>query len=219
MSQFVKSPMPQIDHHFIQTATAQLSETNPFFGHIVAQWGVPVLTSRNASFASLLHIILEQQVSLASALAVYNRLVALTGTLTPQTFMPLDDQQLKQIGFSRQKIIYGRHLALALTQGDLELDALARKDDNGVRDALMQLKGIGRWTADIYLLMVLKRTDVWPAGDLALAVSYQETLGLAVRPTQAELAVIAQKWRPVRSVAALLLWHQYLSKRGKQYPL
>ena len=198
---------------------AYLTECDADFAGIVGQWGNPSLTSRQPGFASLMLMILEQQVSLASALAVYNRLVTLTGTLTPEQFVLLDDVQLKGIGFSRQKITYGRHLAVAILQGDLDLDALAFKDDNAVRESLMQLKGIGRWTADIYLLMVLKRANVWPVGDLALAVSYQETLGLDVRPAQADLAVIAQKWQPWCSVAALLLWHQYLAKRGKQYPV
>ncbi len=196
-----------------------LTERDADFAGIVGQWGNPSLTSRKPGFASLMHMILEQQVSLASALAVFKRLVTLTGTLTPQNFVVLDDVQLKGIGFSRQKIAYGRHLAVAILQGDLDLDALAFKDDDAVRESLMLLKGIGRWTADIYLLMVLKRPNIWPVGDLALAVSYQETLGLDVRPAQADLAVIAQKWQPWCSVAALLLWHQYLGKRGKQYPV
>ena len=196
-----------------------LTECDADFAVIVDQWGHPPLTSRQPGFASLMHMILEQQVSLASALAVFNRLVTLTGTLTPQHFILLDDAQLKGIGFSRQKITYGRHLADSLLQGNLDLAALPFQDDDALRESLMQLKGIGRWTADIYLLMVLKRANVWPVGDLALAVSYQETQGLETRPTQADLAVIAQKWQPWRSVAALLLWHQYLCKRGKQYPL
>jgi len=200
-------------------AVTYLREQEPFFDEIVTQWGLPPTNTRAPGFASLMHMILEQQVSLASALAVFNRLVTLTGTLTPQNFIVLDDIQLKGIGFSRQKITYGRHLADAIVAGNLDLDALASKDDDFVRESLMQLKGIGRWTADIYLLMVLKRANVWPVGDLALAVSYQETWGLDVRPTQVELAAVAKNWQPWCSVAALLLWHQYLCKRGKQYPL
>jgi DNA-3-methyladenine glycosylase II len=158
----------------------------------------------------LIHIILEQQVSLASARAAFNRLCACVSPLTPASFLTLDDNTLRNTGFSRQKAGYSRHLAQAILAGDLDLDAVARQDDAGARAMLLALKGIGPWTADIYLLMALRRPDIWPAGDLALQIAMQRVKRLASRPTLAEMETLAEPWRPWRAVAARLLWHRYL---------
>ena len=120
-------------------AVTYLREQEPFFDDIVTQWGMPPSNTRAPGFATLMHMILEQQVSLASALAVFNRLATATGVLTPERFLTLDDDPLKAIGFSRQKIAYYRLLAVAILQGDLDLDALALKDDDAVRESLMEL--------------------------------------------------------------------------------
>jgi DNA-3-methyladenine glycosylase II len=158
-------------------------------------------------------MILEQQVSLASAKAAYDRLVAAISPLTPESFLRLNDAELKAIGFSRQKTQYGRHLAEAINQGDLDLAALAGLKDIEAKTRLMQIKGIGAWTAEVYLLMALRRPDVWPAGDLALAVAVQQLKQLAQRPTTQELIELGQAWQPWRAVAARILWHFYLSRR------
>jgi DNA-3-methyladenine glycosylase II len=158
---------------------------------------------------------LEQQVSLASAKATYDRLRATLSPLTPSQFLTLDEVTLKQIGFSRQKTRYSRLLAQALVAGELDLELLADLADEQVRAELTNIKGIGPWTANIYLLLVLRRPDIWPSRDLALAVAVQKVKKLPTRPTPTELEEIAQPWRPWRAVAARLLWHDYLSrKRG-----
>jgi DNA-3-methyladenine glycosylase II len=168
---------------------------------------------RRPGFPTLVHIILEQQVSLASARAAFERLQAAAAPLTPERFLEFDDAALKVIGFSRQKTAYGRHLAQALLERRFSLAALNRMDDATARANLLELKGVGPWTADIYLLMALRRPDVWPHGDLALAVAVQRVKRLRSRPTPEELERIGAAWRPWRAVAARVLWHYYLSRR------
>jgi DNA-3-methyladenine glycosylase II len=163
-----------------------------------------------------MHIILEQQVSLASAKAAYNRLLAAASPLTPKRFLELDDATLKKIGFSRQKTGYGRRLAQAIVEGSLNLKALAIMDDVTVRSELIKIKGIGPWTADIYLLMALRRPDIWPSQDIALAVAAQKVKRLAYRPKPEQLDEIGAAWKPWRAVAARMLWHYYLSNKEKK---
>jgi DNA-3-methyladenine glycosylase II len=178
---------------------------------VYVQLGPPPFWQREPGFATLLRIILEQQVSLASALAAFRRVEELTDPLTPSNFLALSDVELRVAGFSRQKTMYGRELAQALLAGELDLDALHSLDDDGVRDRLTRVKGIGPWTAEVYLLMALRRPDVWPAGDLALAIAVKEVLGLRERPGPQELELLGTEWRPWRAVAARLFWHHYLS--------
>ena len=168
---------------------------------------------RDPSYATFVHLILEQQVSLASAQAAFDRLVVALGTVTPTAFLGLDDDQLRAIGFSRQKAGYARDLASALLDG-FSLEMLERLPDEDVRTALMVHRGIGRWTADIYLTMCLLRPDVWPQGDLALATAATEIGVTADRLTTPELAIVAERWHPYRAVAARILWHAYLRRRG-----
>ena len=179
---------------------------------VVAAFGPPPLWHREPGFPTLLLIILEQQVSLASARAAFARLRAIASPLTPAAFLTLDDGTLKGVGFSRQKSRYGRIVAQAIMEGALDLDRLNALDDDEVRAALTQLTGIGPWTAGIYLLMALCRADAWPDGDLALAKSAQSVKGLAERPTYPELHEMAEAWHPYRAVAARILWHHYLSQ-------
>lgn len=179
---------------------------------LVARDGPPPLWMRAPGFATLVHIMLEQQVSLRSAQAAFDRLVAVTGRLTPAALLALDDVQMLQVGFSRQKREYARGLALAVSSGTLDLDALATHDDGAVRAQLTALRGIGRWTADIYLLMVLGRPDIWPTGDLAIVLAVQDAWQLTTRPDHATLEAIAAPWQPWRAVAARILWHAYLSQ-------
>lgn len=168
--------------------------------------------SRKPGFSTLVHIILEQQVSLASARAAYDRLLKAVLALTPETFLELNDQQLLQIGFSRQKGRYCRGLAAAISSGDLRLAQLGRKNQERARDELLAIVGIGPWTADIYLLMALNKPDVWPVGDLALAEAMRRIKGLESRPSGEQQLEIAESWRPWRAVAARIHWHYYLSE-------
>jgi DNA-3-methyladenine glycosylase II len=189
-----------------------LSERDSDLRQIVRDLGAPPMWSREPGFPTLVHIILEQQVSLASARAAFNRLVAAVSPLTPQGFLQLDDAALKTIGFSRQKTAYGRHLAESILQGRLDLDGLNALDDTAARSALVQFKGIGPWTADIYLLMALRRPDIWPSGDMALAAAVQRVKRLPDRPSSEQLHAIGQAWQPWRAVAARVLWHYYLNQ-------
>jgi DNA-3-methyladenine glycosylase II len=194
-------------------AVRTLTTGDPALEASVQRFGPPPLWAREPSFATLVHLILEQQVSLVSALAAFERL-QIAGDVTPAAFLTLDDRTLREIGFSRQKAGYVRDLAIALNDG-FQLAALERLPDEEVRGSLMQLRGIGRWTADVYLTMCLLRPDVWPHGDQALATGAMEILGLPERPTFEELEVLSERWRPYRAVSARIIWHNYLGVRGR----
>ena len=183
---------------------------------IFEKHGTPPLWAREANFATLIHIILEQQVSLASAKACFNKLAARVGDLTPINLLNSTDLELKRDGFSRQKTSYARHLVEAVLKNRINLDGLHRLPDEEVKSELIKLKGVGEWTSDIYLVMALLRPDVMPKGDIALHAAYQKLTGIERRPYSDEFIEIAEKWRPFRSVAARLLWHFYLSERAKK---
>lgn len=192
-----------------------LSERDVDLARILRELGPPQMWSREPGFATLVFIILEQQVSLASAKAVFDRLAALASPLTPGRFLRLGDAALKGAGFSRQKIAYCRNAAALVAGGELDLEALGGMDDDAVRSTLVALKGVGPWTAEIYLLRALKRPDAWPSGDLALLIAAHEVKRLPKRPTPLELEALAEPWRPWRAVAARLLWHHYLHKPAR----
>lgn len=200
----------RIDQQTLAQGVAVLSQQDPHLAQVLRLYGPPPLWAREPGFATLVHIILEQQVSLASARAAFDRLKAAI-PLTPQHFLSLDDGTLRGIGFSRQKTAYVRNLARAVLDG-FDLHELPTLDDQEARTRLIGLKGIGNWTADIYLLMALGRPDVWPVGDLGLQLAYRELKGLEARPGAGELEEFARPWRPWRAVAARMLWHYYLSK-------
>jgi DNA-3-methyladenine glycosylase II len=182
----------------------------------VERFGSPPLWDRPSGFPTLVHIILEQQVSLASAAAAFGRLEARLGTLTPAGFLELTDAELLGIGFSRQKARYARALASAVEDATLDIGGLGALDDEAVERELVALPGIGPWTATIYRLMVLRRPDAWPASDIALAQSLAEVRGLAERPSPGDMLAIAETWRPWRAVAARILWHGYLETRAER---
>jgi DNA-3-methyladenine glycosylase II len=183
---------------------------------IYETYGAPPLWKRDASFATLVHIILEQQVSLASALAAFNKLKEKLGAVTPEGVLSLSDEELKSAYFSRQKTVYARELARAILDGNLDLQRLETLPDDQVKHELKKIKGVGDWTADIYLLMALLRPDVMPKGDLALHVAWQRLKKAASRPNADEFLRMAERWTPLRAVAARLLWHFYLSERKFQ---
>ena len=209
------APAAPLTDDVLAIGVAELAARDPDIAGIVARYGPPPLWDREPGFPTLLHIILEQQVSLASARAAFDRLRVAAEPLSPERFLELADEELLRIGFSRQKARYGRALALAIRSGDLDLDGLGALDDLAVHDALQAVPGIGPWTSTIYLLMVLGRPDVWPTGDIALAAAVGEVKGLGHRPDAVEMAAIGEAWRPWRSVAARLFWHDYLSRRGR----
>ncbi len=202
-----------LDEEKLIVACRKLSKSDKDLEFIFQTFGTPPLWSREAGFATLVHIILEQQVSVASAKSAFDKLLKYVQFLTPESFLKLNDAELKAAGFSRQKTGYTRGLAEAILDGKIDLKALGSLPDESVKGELKKLKGIGDWTSDIYLLMALLRPDVMPKGDLALHVAWQKLKNLELRPTSDEFLIIAAKWKPFRAVAARLLWHFYLSAK------
>jgi DNA-3-methyladenine glycosylase II len=206
----------RLTHLTLLEGVRYLAERDEHLATIVSTHGPPPLWEREQGFSTLIRVILEQQVSLNSAKAAYDRLERAIGTPTPEGFARLTDEELKRIGFSRQKTLYGRELATAMIEGRLDLPGLDRLNDEDARKELMKVKGIGPWTADIYLICALGRPNIWPKGDLALEVAAQRIRGWAVRPTAEKLADMSRQWQPWRAVAARLLWHFYLSEGKKE---
>ena len=190
---------------------SELARRDADLAAVVDEHGPPPLWSRKPGFPTLVQIILEQQVSLASAKAAFDRLEAALSTVAPMGLLSLTDEELKGIGFSRQKTRYSRELAGAIVEGTFDVECLKTLSDDDAQAALMSQVGIGRWTADIYLLMALRRPDIWPKGDLALAKATQQVKDLEGLPDQDKLEDLADSWRPWRAVAARVLWHHYLS--------
>jgi len=189
-------------------AVATLDED---MARILAAHGVPPMWAREPGFITLLRIILEQQVSLASADAMYRRLTNNLDLLTPYTVLAAGEPFLRSLGITRQKAAYFINIAEAIKNGNLDLEAMDNESDDSVIEKLTSISGIGPWTANIYLLMALRRPDVWPVGDIALATAVKNLKDWPVRPTQPELTEIAKTWHPHRATAARMLWHYYLA--------
>ena len=166
---------------------------------------------RRPGFNTLLRIVLEQQVSLVSARAMYERLRANINPFDAVTFIERGEPYLRSLGMTRQKAHYAIQVAQAFNSGDLKF--IGRLSDEEAHARLTRIKGVGPWTANIYLLMALRRPDIWPDGDIALATAVARLRRLKTRPSFAELAGLAQRWRPYRSVAARMLWQYYLAER------
>ncbi|MBF2066923.1 MAG: DNA-3-methyladenine glycosylase 2 family protein [Calothrix sp. C42_A2020_038] len=182
---------------------------------VIQTYGYPPNWIREKGFIGLIRIILGQQVSVASASAIFNKLELLVNPLTPENFITFEDSQLQTAGLSRQKLAYTRALAAAIASKQLDLDQLELGDEATLRAELTKIKGIGNWTVDTYLMMSLQRPDAFPASDLGVILAYQQLKDLPIRPTPSQLEVIAQKWRPWRALATRILWHYYLSKATK----
>jgi DNA-3-methyladenine glycosylase II len=173
--------------------------------------GVPPMWARRPGFSTLLRIVLEQQVSLVSARSMFERLKSNIQSFTPEGFIESGEPYLRSLGLTRQKAHYCIQVAHAFTNDHLK--AIAKMNDEDAHARLLSIKGVGPWTANIYLLMALKRPDVWPNGDVALATAAGKLRKMKTRPSFIELARIAERWRPYRSVAARMLWQYYLAKR------
>lgn len=191
-----------------------LSNNDPHLKAIVTQYGYPPMWTRPASFSTLIHIILEQQVSLASAKAAFVKLKERIGQITAQKLLSLTDVELKACYFSRQKMGYARHLAEAIVTKRLNLQKLSSLPDEEIRSQLTQIKGIGDWTVDIYLLFALQRTDIFPTGDLAMVNAFKEIKQLEKVVSKEQIINLSESWKPHRSIATMLLWHYYIQKRG-----
>lgn len=205
---------PILNEEMFSQGVRLLAGRDEHLAEVVKTYGQPPLWVREPGFPTLVYIILEQQVSLASAKAAFDRLQAALKPLTPKGFLQLNDAELLRIGFSRQKTLYTRLLAESLARRHFDLRYLHDLPDDSAHKMLVAFKGIGRWTADIYLLSALRRPDIWPIGDLALATAVQEVKRLRKRPSPEKLEALSVPWRPWRAVAARLFWHAYLCKRG-----
>ena len=176
----------------------------------IARVGYPAPRQRDPGFATLLRIILAQQVSTASAAALWRKLeAALAGEVSAERFLTLDDAALRACGFSARKVEYARGLCAALAAGTLDIDGLLHIDEEAAVAALVRLHGFGRWSAEIYLLFALGRADVFPADDLAVQIAYQRLKRLDARPSAKSLRTLTEPWRPYRGAAAVFLWHYY----------
>ena len=191
----------------------ELARRDPDLAALYRRNGIPPMWARRPGFPTLVHIVLEQQVSIAAARTLFRRVSAALGGMTPELVLECGVPGLHGLGITRQKASYCHALAAAVRDGSFSLPGVARADHVAGRAALLALRGIGPWSADIYCLMALRRPDVWPVGDLALAVTMQEVKRLRRRPDTDRQLEISAAWAPWRSVAARLLWHHYLTTR------
>ena len=192
-----------------------LAERDSDLYRIRDRLGYPPLWAREPGFASLVHIILEQQVSIKAAATMFQRLASHLGSVTPELVQKAGESELRQVGLTRQKARYCVELANRVASGALELSKLDTLDDAQGRSHLLDIPGLGPWTVDVYYMMALRRANVWPQGDLALASAIQDIKQLEARPTRDEQLVFAEQWKPWRAVAARMLWMHYLDARGQ----
>lgn len=208
----------RLDAETFAQGCALLAAEDAAMAASIAKWGLPEFWNRRPGFQTLVLLILEQQVSLESGAAMYRRLVELCGPVTPETVLAAGDIGLRSIGVTRQKSSYLVDLAHRVVEGDLDLIALEEAPLKEARADLISIRGVGPWTADAYLLSAGRRPDMWPVGDRALQVGTAEVLGLASPGNEGELEILGEPWRPIRAVAARLIWHAYLSARGRVEP-
>lgn len=192
----------------------KLAQKDTDLANIIQQHGLPPMWTRPATFQTLILTILEQQVSLAAAYAAFKKLKEKIGYVTPAKLLRLTDEEMRACYFTRQKMGYARGLALAIQSKKIVLKKFSNLPDEEVRNELIQLKGIGNWTIDVYLMHALQRTDLFPLGDIALVNSLKETKGLPKDISKEEMLAIAEPWRPYRTIASMILWHSYIKKRG-----
>lgn len=197
-----------------QELCRQLAKKDRDLAAIIREHDYPPMWTRPATFQSLILFILEQQVSLASAYAAFRKLKEKIGKVTPGRILALSDQELRDCYFSRQKIVYARELASIIQSRKMKLRSFSAMPDDDVRNIMIQVKGIGHWTVDVYLMHSLQRTDLFPLGDIALVNSLKEVKKLPKDISKEEMLKIAEPWRPNRTIAAMILWHAYIKKRG-----
>jgi len=212
--QYIKGMVMTFGEDDFQSICELLSRRDAGLRGIIGDHGYPPFWTRKEGFSTLILTILEQQVSLASAYAAFERLRKKIGAVTAKKILGMSDEDLRDCSFSRQKILYSRELATAVSSGRLDLKRMSGDTDEEVRGQLTKIKGIGDWTADVYLMHALHRADLFPLGDIALVSSLRETKGLGPEAGRQEMLAIAEPWRPYRSVAAMILWHAYISRRG-----
>ncbi|WP_443971851.1 DNA-3-methyladenine glycosylase family protein [Sphingobium sp. CR28] len=196
----------------LKEALDHVSTSHPAVAAVVARIGYPEPRGRAPGYETLLRTIVGQQVSVAAAASMWSKLEAALGPgCTPEALLSKDYDTLRACGLSRQKQGYARSLAELVTTGALDLHTLPQDDEEAIA-ALVSIKGIGRWSAEIYLLFAEGRPDIWPAGDLAVQIAIGQILGLPARPSEKETRALAEGWRPHRSAVAILAWHHYNTK-------
>ncbi len=191
-----------------------LSKKDKHLKGIIQEHGYPPMWTRKQGFETLILTILEQQVSLAAAFAAYKKLKAKIGAVTPEKILAMSNEELRECYFTRQKQVYAKELAIAVTSKKLQFKKFPSMTDEDIRTQLTSIKGIGNWTTDVYLMHALQRTDLFPLGDIALVNSLKETKKLDPHITKDEMLAIAEPWRPYRTIAAMILWHAYIKKRN-----
>ncbi|MDN5284471.1 MAG: DNA-3-methyladenine glycosylase 2 family protein [Mucilaginibacter sp.] len=210
--------LKQFNHANYHTICDELAAADADLANIIKNHGYPPLWSRPNTFETLVHIILEQQVSLASALSALNKLRERVQEITPARVLLLTDEEFKACYCSHQKTTYIKYLAEAIVSGQINLEELERLPDEVIRAKLTTLKGIGNWTADVYLMFVLQHADIFPIGDLAAVNALKRVKVLPKEITREEVIVIAEQWAPYRTIASMLLWHYYLSAPAPRPP-
>lgn len=209
------SHLTALSEETYQQAITELSVKDSDLAGVILKWGNPPFWTHAPGFPGIVIAILAQQVSLESAQATFTKLEKAIDSIYPEGFLSLKNDTLRTIGFSRQKASYVRGIACGIMTGAFDFAKLNSMDNDAARKSLMELRGIGSWTADTYLLFSLRRPDVWPSGDLALEKAAQELKGLTTTPCSEEVDEIADNWKPFRAVAARILWHHYLCERGR----
>ncbi len=203
--------MLRFDIHSFHGSCDDLGRRDSDLQCVLETYGYPPFWNRPNSFESLVHIILEQQVSLASALAALNKLKEKLGEITAERFLLLSDEDLRACYFSRQKTLYTKQLAKAIVSKILDLDELAKSSDEEVRSTLIPFKGIGNWTIDIYMIFCLRRADIFPVGDLAAVSALRKIKNISKETPKEKLLDVVAGWAPYRTIGTMILWHYYLS--------
>jgi len=211
--------MERFTEHNYQNFVQHLSNIDADLKCIFLEYGMPPLWVRPNNFATLVLTILEQQVSLQSAFAAYKKLTAAIGEPTPEKILAMPDETLRACSFTRQKMGYVRELATALYNRKFDVQQFETMPDDAVWHQLIQLNGIGHWTVDVYLLHALQRSDVFPIGDIALVHALRQVKRLDKTASKESMLQLAEPWRPYRSLASMMLWHFYLSRRKAKVAL
>lgn len=196
----------------MQESISFLSQKDEVLKTIIADFGLPIIQKREEGFASMCHIILEQQVSIASAKAAYEKLVNLVGKVDPFTIYNATDEAVRTCGISRQKTLYLKDLAQRVISKELDFSSLPMKSEQQIRNELIQIKGVGNWSIDVYLMFCMQSQDIIPLGDIAIKNTLIELYNCQ---SDEEMLAISSNWKPFRTVASFIIWHYYLKKRGK----
>lgn len=205
-------PPRALTHVTLATGARALAGRDPDLAMLLRRHGTPPMWGRRPGFATLMHIVLEQQVSIVAARTLFQRVRRQLGEMSPRAVAGRGVAGLRRLGLTRQKASYCHGLALAVREGRLDLGQIARAPDGAGREALLAMRGLGPWSVDIYYLMALRRPDVWPTGDLALAEALRDVKRLSARPDAAAQQAMSKAWAPWRAVAARLLWQYYLRR-------